>query len=33
MTDKKAASNAIQGVGVIALLVSAQGAMAADWDF
>lgn len=33
MTDKKAATTAIQGVGAIALLVSAQGAMAADWDF
>jgi hypothetical protein len=33
MTDKKAATTAIQGVGAIALLVSAQGAIAADWDF
>ena len=32
MTDKKTAITAIQGVGAIALLVSAQGAIAADWD-
>ena len=32
MTYKKTATNAIQGVGAIALLVSAQGAIAADWD-
>jgi hypothetical protein len=32
MTDKKTAKTAIQGVGAIALLVSAQGAVAVDWD-
>jgi len=32
MTYKKALPTAIQGIGVIALLVSSQGAMAADWD-
>ena len=32
MTDKKTATTAIQGVGAIALLVSAHGAMAVDWD-
>jgi hypothetical protein len=32
MTHKKTATNAMQGVGAIALLISAQGAIAADWD-
>ena len=32
MTDKKTATSALQGVGLIALLVSAQGVTAADWD-
>ena len=32
MTYKKTATNAMQGVGAIALLISAQGAIAADWD-
>ncbi len=32
MTDKKTATSALQGVGLIALLVSAPGVTAADWD-